>query len=100
MSPLRAKPPNRLNLERGTKAVPKNFLLWIDAVGGFWVCTGETVTLGQPDEGRDNSPDVPILGDLSHRHARIRRDGENYLIEAIRDVRIDGRPMVPLTALN
>ncbi|MCC6124299.1 MAG: hypothetical protein IT426_05015 [Pirellulales bacterium] len=69
----------------------KNFLLWIDAVGGFWVCTGETVTIGQPDEGCESSPDVPILGDLLHRHARIRRDGECYLIEAIRDVRVDGR---------
>jgi hypothetical protein len=100
MFPLSAKLRNWLYTERGKISVPKNFLLWIDAVGGFWVCTGETVTLGQPDEGRNNSPDVPILGDLSHRHARIRRDGENYLIEAIRDVRIDGRPMVPLAALS
>jgi hypothetical protein len=100
MFPLSAKLRNWLTLERGKISVPKNFLLWIDAVGGFWVCTGETITLGQPDEGRDNSPDVPILGDLSHRHARIRRDGENYLIEAIRDVRVDGRPMVPLAALS
>ena len=37
--------------------------------------------------------DVPILGDLSSRHARIRRDGEGYLIEALRDVRVDGRPV-------
>ena len=27
---------------------------------------------------------MPILGDLSSRHARIRRDGEGYLIEALR----------------
>jgi hypothetical protein len=35
--------------------------------------------------------DVPILGDLSGRHARIRRDGEGYLIEALREVYVDGR---------
>jgi hypothetical protein len=82
-----------MKMERGGRPVTKNFLLWIDAVGGFLVCTGDSVAIGQPDEGREGSPDVPILGDLSHRHARIRRDGENYLIEAIRDVRIDGKPI-------
>jgi hypothetical protein len=84
----------------GGKIVPRNFLLWIDAVGGFWVCTGDKVAIGQPGEGKDDSPDLPILGDISHRHARIRRDGENYLIEAIREVRLDGRQVVPLAALT
>jgi len=36
---------------------------------------------------------LPILGDLSRRHARIRRDGEGYMIEALRDVRVDDRPV-------
>jgi hypothetical protein len=87
-----------MKMERGGRAVSKNFLLWIDSVGSFWVCTGESVMIGQPDEGREGSPDVPILGDLSHRHARIRRDGENYLIEAIRDVRVDGKSVPRLDA--
>jgi hypothetical protein len=96
---LRTKLRGWMKMEReGSQA--KNFLLWIDAVGGFWVCTGETVTIGQPVEGKEGAPDVPILGDLSHRHARIRRDGESYLIEAIREVRVDGRPMMPLAALT
>jgi hypothetical protein len=65
------------------------FLLWVDAVGGYWVCMRDVVTLGQPTLG--SPADLPILGDLSKRHARIRRDAEGYLIEAIRDVRVDGR---------
>jgi len=73
------------------------FLLWIDSVGGFWVCTKDEVTLGQPGFGPE--VDVPILGDLSRRHARIRRDGEGYLIEAIRPLRVDGRPAEPVAAL-
>ena len=67
------------------------FLLWIDAVGGYWVCLGNEVMLGQPEGGR--AVDVPILGDLSTRHARIRRDGDGYLIEALHEVRIDDRPV-------
>ena len=65
------------------------FLLWIDAVGGYLVCLDDEVSLGQPDGS--NRVGIPILGDLSSRHARIRRDGEGYLIEAIREVRVDGR---------
>jgi hypothetical protein len=67
------------------------FMLWVDAVGGYWVCLGDAVTLGQPVPGAD--VDVPILGDISSRHATIRRDGEGYVIEAIREVLLDGRPL-------
>lgn len=70
---------------------PEKFMLWVDAVGGYWVCLADEVILGQP--GESGAADVPILADLSSRHACIRRDGENYLIEALRDVRIDGRPV-------
>lgn len=68
------------------------FLLWVDAVGGYWVCLGQEVTLGQP-AGDRRSVDIPILGDLSSRHARIRRDGEGYVIEAISMVRVEGQPV-------
>lgn len=69
----------------------KRFMLWVDGVGGYWVCLGDSVTLGQPLVG--GGVDVPILGDISSRHARIRRDPEGYLIEALRDVRLDGKPL-------
>jgi tetratricopeptide (TPR) repeat protein len=36
------------------------FLLWVDAVGGYLVCTDSEVTIGQPG----GSADVPILGDV------------------------------------
>ena len=74
------------------------FLLWVDAVGGYLVCLGDEVTLGQPD--RPGKVDVPILGDLSSRHARIWRDGEGYLIEAIRDVWVGGRKVQRVASLG
>lgn len=67
----------------------ERFMLWIDAVGGYWVCLGNEITLGQPDP--QGTADVPILGDLSSRHARIRRDGEGYVVEAWREVRVGNR---------
>jgi len=78
-------------MDRNLGQTGSRFLLWVDAVGGYWVCLGDEVVLGQPvSSGR---VDVPILGDVSGRHARIRRDSEGYLIEALRDVKVDGRPV-------
>src|SRR5262249_4801783 len=68
---------------------PPNGLLWVDAVGGFLVCLDEQVVLGQPSSG--NSIAVPILADLSRRHAVIRRDAGAYVLEPVQRVRIDGR---------
>ena len=61
-------------------------MLWVDAVGGYWVCLGDELIVGQP-----GGADIPILADISSRHACIRRDGEGYLIDAFREVRVGGR---------
>lgn len=73
-------------------------MLWIDAVGGYWVCLGDVVTLGQPLPC--GTADVPILADLSSRHARIRRDGEGYVIEALREIHVDGRAVSDMSLLG
>ncbi len=87
--------PNPMDPRCGQKT--DRFLLWVDAVGGYWVCLGDEVVLGQPIGSR--RVDIPILGDISSRHARIWRDGEGYLIEAIRDVWVDGRAVQRVTSL-
>src|SRR3989304_428365 len=87
-----------LTMDLGGTSKSDKFMLWIDAVGGYWVCLGDKITIGQP-AGSGNI-DVPILGDISPRHAHIYRDGEGYLIEAIREVRGDGRPVRPTAYLH
>ena len=62
-------------------------LLWVDAVGGFYVCSGPEVRLGQAVP--DSTVEIPLLADLSRHHATIRRDDEGYTIEPLRDVRLD-----------
>ena len=85
-------------MDRTCGQTGSRFLLWVDAVGGYWVCLGDEVVLGQPvSAGR---VDVPILGDVSGRHARIRRDSEGYLIEALRDVKVDGRKVEDTALLS
>jgi hypothetical protein len=68
---------------------PQRSLLWIDAVGGFLVCTNDCVVLGQPSPG--NTVAVPILADISRRHAVIRRDAGAYILEPLQATFIDGR---------
>jgi hypothetical protein len=84
-------------MDRPLPTRSERFLLWVDAVGGYWICLGDEVVLGQP---LSHSTDVPILADLSARHARIRRDGEGYLIEAFRDVYVDGRRVSQVALLS
>lgn len=73
------------------------FVLWVDGVGGYLVCLGGEVTIGQAVPG--TGVEVPIQGDLSRQHARIRRD-DGYLIEPLHRVRIDGKDVRETTLLS
>ena len=74
----------------GPQASPDRFLLWIDGVGGYLVCLGSRITFGQAIPG---SPvDVPLVADLSRMHATLTRDGEGYVLEAVRSIQVNGRP--------
>jgi len=79
-------------------------MLWVDAVGGYWLTLADSIVLGQPvaperDGRQRRGPDLAILGDLHARHARIRRDEDGYLIEAIHSVAVDGRPVQKVATL-
>ncbi|MBL8828486.1 MAG: hypothetical protein JNM18_16000 [Planctomycetaceae bacterium] len=67
----------------------RRFWLWVDGVGGYLVCEADSIVIGQP--ASDDSVDVPILADLSRRHATVRRQGDAYLFEAAREARLNGR---------
>ena len=64
-------------------ATKTRLLLWVDAVGGFFVCQGSEIRLGQAVP--EGTVEVPLLADLSRHHATIRRDEEGYTIEPLRD---------------
>jgi hypothetical protein len=71
------------------KTQPRRGLLWVDAVGGYLMCFDDLVVLGQPSAG--DAIAVPILADLSRRHATIRRDGGAYVLTPVQKVSVDGR---------
>lgn len=78
--------------------VSNRFLLWIDAVGGYLVCGGNRVRIGQMVPGSD--VEVPIFADLARHHATLRRDGETYLVEPVRDVKVHGRVIQRTTMIS
>ncbi len=82
--------------------INKRIVAWIDGVGGFLLCLDNEVMLGQSVASGNSSEgaDVAILGNLSRRHASIRRDGESYVLQPIHSVSIDGTPLAGPTILR
>jgi tetratricopeptide (TPR) repeat protein len=72
-------------------SAPDRFLLWIDGVGGYLVCLGSRVHFGQAVPG--SSVDVPLVADVSRLHAALSRDGEGYVLEAVRALQVNGKPV-------
>jgi hypothetical protein len=68
--------------------LPARFWLWIDGVGGYLVCLGTRLTFGQAMP--DARVDVPLIADVSRLHATISRDGEGYVLEAVRPIQVNG----------
>jgi hypothetical protein len=65
------------------------FLLWADSIGGYLVCLEDEVVLGRA--GPDGQADIPLLGDLSRRHASLVRDGDSYILKAHHPCFVNGR---------
>lgn len=65
-----------------------SFLLWVDGVGGYLVCTDRVNTLGQSVPQANIA--IPIQGDLRRRHARFETVGGHHLIQPLGPVAIDG----------
>ncbi len=74
------------------------FLLWIDGVGGYLVCLADEVILGQAIP--DNPIAIPIQADLSRQHAKIRRQGDGYVIEPLHATWVNGQQVRGKTLLS
>jgi hypothetical protein len=86
ITPVRSEPATEHASQDGP---PSQCLLWVDGVGGYLVCLGSRVTLGQATP--DAAVDVPVFADISRHHATLTRDAEGYLLEAVRPVQVNGQ---------
>ncbi|MEM8865165.1 MAG: FHA domain-containing protein [Planctomycetota bacterium] len=87
----RPSKPSTSDTAAGSTPVDRR-MLWVDAVGGYLVCLDDAVMLGQPNGG-GASPAIPILADISRRHAILRREAGAYVLEPLGPVLLDGQPI-------
>lgn len=79
------------SINRKKKTVDPRFILWIDSVGGYLVCTHDEVVIGQAVP--ESHIAIPILGDLARNHLKLIRTSEGYVLEPIGYVRVNGTEM-------
>lgn len=70
------------------KTWPAASYWWIDAVGGYLTFTKPRVMIGQPG---NPGVDLPILADLSSRHAEIVRGQEGLVLVPLAETRVNGQ---------
>jgi hypothetical protein len=86
-----AEPRSVVAVEETAAPPPREqrFLLWIDGIGGYLVCLGNRVTLGQATP--DAYVDIPLFADVSRIHASLTRDTEGYVLEATRPLQVNSQ---------
>jgi tetratricopeptide (TPR) repeat protein len=97
-------------LEREFEVVPSDersphsqFLAWVDGVGGYLSFLNDEIVIGQASPENSTGPqrvDLAIRGDISRRHAILRRRGESYTVEPIGMVQVNGRRIRDCTLLS
>ena len=75
------------------------YKIWIDGVGAYLVCLGPRVSIGGPRYD-SNAADVPLLANLSRRHATFVRGGEGYFLEAHGPVKVADRAVEEAAPLS
>lgn len=83
---------------RTEKGVMQSFMLWIDGVGGFLVCTNPLVTLGRAVPNCEI--DIPVQGDLRRRHLELKRLGGQFLIRHLHPENDDSQRLEDWDLLN
>ena len=61
--------------------------MWIDGVGGYMLLLADRINIGQAMASAQ--VDIPIMGDISRRHAAIKRSGDEYIVEPLSEVKLN-----------
>ena len=77
----------------------KRYTLWIDGVGAWHICVGDQVEIGGPALNHAEA-DICLMANISRRHARLVRDGEDWFIHARHPTVVSGRTAGEKAALR
>lgn len=75
--------------QSSTAQADGRYMLWIDQVGAYLLCLGERTTIGGP--AAEALSEIPLMANLSRRHATFVRSGEGFVLEAHAPVTVGGR---------
>ncbi|MEZ6132862.1 MAG: FHA domain-containing protein [Planctomycetaceae bacterium] len=70
----------------------RRYILWIDGVGAFQLCTGDRFVLGAPSF-ENRSADIALVANVSRKHATISRHRDAWRLEAHHNTRVAGQPV-------
>ncbi|MDG1893921.1 MAG: FHA domain-containing protein [Fuerstiella sp.] len=76
----------------------KKYMLWIDGVGAWQLCVGQSFIIGAPSFEKQ-SADIALLANISRMHASIERNGEEWRLTAHQPTTVSGRTIDQDTAL-
>lgn len=68
----------------------ERYVLWIDGVGAWQVCVGDSFLIGGPTLEHE-SADICLMANLSRRHATLSRNNEEWFIQPHGPVVVSGR---------
>lgn len=75
------------------------YMLWIDGVGAWQLCVGQTFIIGAPSmEGR--SADIALLANVRRNHAELSRSGESWQLVAHDVTCVSGKEVADKTFLR
>jgi len=75
------------------------YLLWIDGVGAWQVCAGDTFTIGAPTF-EHHSADISLVANVSRLHATIRRQRSEWQLEAHQPTTLSGHNVEQSTVIR
>jgi len=73
----------------GTARMPNRLLLLVDGGGSYLLLRNERISIGR--SACDDPADVPLLSDLSARHAHLQRVDDDFFLFSTRDAEVGGR---------
>ena len=76
----------------------KKYMLWIDGVGAWQLCIGESFVIGAPSFEK-KSADIALLANISRMHASIVQSGEEWRLTAHQPTAVSGRTITQDTVL-
>jgi hypothetical protein len=68
----------------------RKYMLWIDGVGAWQLCVGESFVIGAPSLDHE-SADIALLANVSRKHATIQRNSTEWRLHAHQPTSVSGR---------